>query len=87
MPADVHPVVDGPYTNRAPWINQEVVISGMSGRLPQANSIEEFKQNLYNGVDMVTENEKGWPAGELFSRNLFLLLSICGDYHWGVLDS
>lgn len=62
---DVHPVVDVPYMNSAAWINQEdVVISGMSGRLPEANSIDEFKQKLYDGVDMVTDDERRWPAGE-----------------------
>lgn len=41
-----------------------VVISGISGRLPESNSIAEFKENLFSGVDMVTDDDRRWPAGE-----------------------
>lgn len=41
----------------------EIVISGISGRLPESNSIEEFKQQLFDGVDLVTDDERRWPAG------------------------
>ncbi|XP_022172738.1 fatty acid synthase-like isoform X2 [Myzus persicae] len=43
--------------------NDEVVISGISGRFPESNSIAEFRENLYSGVDMVTDDERRWPAG------------------------
>ncbi|KAJ8720397.1 hypothetical protein PYW07_012440 [Mythimna separata] len=32
----------------------EVVISGISGLFPRSDNVEEFMENLYNGVDMVT---------------------------------
>ena len=44
-----------------------VVVTGMSGRLPQSDTIEEFERNLYNGVDMVTADDARWPMGEFFS--------------------
>ncbi|XP_069122700.1 fatty acid synthase-like [Argopecten irradians] len=40
-----------------------VVISGISCRLPESNNMEEFKQNLMNGVDMVTEDGRRWTPG------------------------
>ncbi|RWS01683.1 fatty acid synthase-like protein, partial [Dinothrombium tinctorium] len=41
----------------------EIVISGISGRFPQSNSIYEFRDNLFSGIDMVTEDDR-WPKGE-----------------------
>lgn len=41
----------------------DIVITGISGRLPESNSIEEFKQQLFDGVDLVTDDERRWPAG------------------------
>ncbi|TKS90319.1 Fatty acid synthase [Collichthys lucidus] len=41
----------------------EIVIAGISGRLPESNNLEEFWENLINGVDMVTEDNRRWtPA-------------------------
>lgn len=42
---------------------EEVVISGISGRFPESDSVEEFKENLFSGVDMVTEDDRRWPIG------------------------
>lgn len=42
----------------------DVVISGISGRFPESNSIAEFRENLFNGIDMVTDDDRRWPAGE-----------------------
>lgn len=35
----------------------EIVISGMSGRFPRSQNINELSYNLYNKIDMCTENE------------------------------
>lgn len=40
----------------------EIVISGFSGRLPESSNIEEFKENLFNGVDMVNDEARRWPT-------------------------
>lgn len=45
-------------------INYEIVISGISGRFPESNSIAEFRENLFSGVDMVTDDNRRWPAGK-----------------------
>ncbi|XP_076049052.1 fatty acid synthase-like [Oratosquilla oratoria] len=42
---------------------ETVVVSGMSGRFPESSSIEEFAENLYGGVDMVTEDGRRWQPG------------------------
>lgn len=41
----------------------EVVITGLSGRLPQSDNIEEFAKQLFDGVDLVTANDTRWPRG------------------------
>ncbi|CAO1403431.1 unnamed protein product [Diamesa serratosioi] len=40
--------------------NDEVVISGISGRFPNSNNMHEFSDNLYNKVDMVDDDERRW---------------------------
>ena len=45
----------------------EVVISGISCRLPESDNMEEFRENLMNGVDMVTEDGRRWKPGKLCS--------------------
>lgn len=35
----------------------------LQGRLPQSSNIEEYKQNLMNGIDMVTEGGSRWTTG------------------------
>jgi len=40
-----------------------VVISGISCRLPQSDNMQEFRDNLMNGVDMVTEDDSRWQPG------------------------
>ncbi|KAL6094787.1 fasn [Pungitius sinensis] len=41
----------------------EIVIAGISGRLPESNNLEEFWENLISGVDMVTEDNRRWTPG------------------------
>lgn len=44
-------------------LDDDVVISGLSGRFPESDSVDEFKRNLFDGVDMVTDDERRWPKG------------------------
>lgn len=44
-------------------IPDPVVVSGVSGRLPESDNVEEFRQHLINGEDMVTESDRRWPPG------------------------
>lgn len=44
-------------------LTDDVVISGFSGRLPESSTIQEFKDNLFNGIDMVNDDPRRWPNG------------------------
>lgn len=41
----------------------EIVITGMSGRLPESENLDEFRDNLLSGTDMVTEDDRRWAPG------------------------
>ncbi|KAL3237297.1 hypothetical protein MRX96_022064 [Rhipicephalus microplus] len=43
----------------------DIVISGFSAYFPHADHLVEFKEKLYAGVDMVTEDDSRWPPGHL----------------------
>jgi fatty acid synthase len=43
---------------------EEVVISGIGGRFPESDTVDEFAQNLYNKVDMITVDDRRWPTGQ-----------------------
>lgn len=49
---------------------EDIVIAGISGRLPESNNLDEFWENLFNGVDMVTEDDRRWKPGRLFFGHL-----------------
>lgn len=42
----------------------DLVISGVSCRLPESENMEEFEQHLLNGEDMVTEDDRRWQPGK-----------------------
>lgn len=42
------------------------MIAGIAGRLPESDNLQEFWENLLNGVDMVTEDDRRWKPGECF---------------------
>ena len=44
-------------------VTDDICITGFSGRLPESSNIEEFKKNLFDGVDMVNDDPRRWPAG------------------------
>nr|XP_050028975.2 fatty acid synthase-like [Dermacentor andersoni] len=45
--------------------DDDIVISGFSGRFPQADHPDEFKEKLYANVDLITDDEARWPRGFL----------------------
>ncbi|EEC19324.1 fatty acid synthase, putative [Ixodes scapularis] len=57
--------------------DEDVVITGFSAYFPQANHLTEFRKKLYDGVDMVTDDEARWPRGtsSWTDRPCFLLSS------------
>lgn len=40
--------------------DDDIVISGISGRFPKSNNMREFAHNLFNKVDMCDESEDRW---------------------------
>jgi len=42
---------------------EEIVISGIAGRFPESNNVEELKNNLLNKIDMVTDDDRRWKLG------------------------
>ncbi|XP_023313670.1 fatty acid synthase-like [Trichogramma pretiosum] len=39
---------------------EEIVISGISGRFPDSNNMKHFEENLMNKVDLVTDDDRRW---------------------------
>ncbi|KAB0795973.1 hypothetical protein PPYR_10034 [Photinus pyralis] len=50
------------HMNGPSAVVDDVVISGISGRFPECDNIEELKQKLFEGVDLVTDDERRWPS-------------------------
>ncbi|XP_050089071.1 fatty acid synthase [Anopheles aquasalis] len=48
---------------RRPAIRDDICITGFSGRLPESSNIDEFRRNLFEGVDMVNDDDRRWPSG------------------------
>ena len=46
--------------------DSDIVISGMSGRFPLSDTTDEFTKNLFDGIDMVTDDDTRWPMGKKF---------------------
>ena len=46
-------------------IEEDIVISGIGGRYPESDSTDEFADNLYNKVDMITLDNRRWRQGKL----------------------
>jgi len=44
-------------------ISEDIVISGIAGRFPEADSMDEFASKLFRGEDMVTCDDRRWPVG------------------------
>ena len=43
--------------------NEEIVISGISGRYPESDNIAEFADNLLAGRDLLTVDDRRWEPG------------------------
>ena len=54
-----------PLPRRMPkWeMNEDIVISGIAGRFPESDNLDEFAAHLYNNDDMVTADDRRWPTG------------------------
>ncbi|XP_041987847.1 fatty acid synthase [Aricia agestis] len=52
----------GAVTNGA-RAEDDIVVTGLSGRLPQSDNIDEFAEQLFAGVDLVTADDRRWTPG------------------------
>ncbi|GAB6031066.1 hypothetical protein CHUAL_007877 [Chamberlinius hualienensis] len=46
-------------------LREDIVVSGISGKFPEAINVQEYRNNLMNGIDMVTDDDRRWPSGFL----------------------
>ena len=63
----------------------EVVISGLSGRLPESDNIAEFREHLINGDDMITEDDRRWEPGAFVLMPWIWKLNH-SEFNWSVRD-
>ena len=42
----------------------EIVISGIAGRFPDSDNIKHFQENLFNKVDLISDDDRRWKLGE-----------------------
>ena len=54
-------------------IKDDIVISGIGGRYPDCDDIEEFWDKLVNGVELSSVDDRRWPVGEY----MYLIASMC----------
>ncbi|OXU23003.1 hypothetical protein TSAR_015481 [Trichomalopsis sarcophagae] len=56
-----------PYPRKLPEIlpGHEIVISGIAGRFPESDNVEELKENLLSAKNLVTDDHRRWKLGEL----------------------
>jgi hypothetical protein len=45
------------------FISDEIVISGIGGRFPESDNLDEFAENLFANRDLITDDETRWPKG------------------------
>uniref|UniRef100_A0A0N4ZB91 Fatty acid synthase n=1 Tax=Parastrongyloides trichosuri TaxID=131310 RepID=A0A0N4ZB91_PARTI len=57
--ASMNSAGDAPF-----WRGQEdIVITGVSGRFPRSENVAEFGEHLFAGEDLITEDDLRWPPG------------------------
>ncbi|XP_046739717.1 fatty acid synthase-like [Diprion similis] len=43
-----------------PKAGDEVVISGIAGRFPESRNLTQFRENLFNKMDLITDDDRRW---------------------------
>ena len=51
-----------------------VVITGIGGRFPESENLDEFWFNLLSGKQLCTKDDRRWPVGK------FMYTCICDVY-------
>lgn len=71
IPSNVHA---SPLPQPKVW-NEDIVISGISGRYPECSNLTEFWTKLTSGVELISCDGRRWPVGE-YSQDSFLSLRL-----------
>lgn len=48
------------------WNDEDIVISGISARLPNCDSVEEFQHKLSAKIDLITDEPRRFQNGEVY---------------------
>jgi fatty acid synthase len=51
-------------TNASLPTGDDIVITGIAGCFPESENVYQFRDNLFNKVYMVTEDDRRWNLGE-----------------------
>lgn len=63
----------------------DIVISGVSGRYPNSDSLNEFWDNLMSGQPLFTPDER-WPPSKFFSK-MKIVYEASSQKHFQILFS
>lgn len=51
---------------------EEIVISGITGRFPNSDNIKEFQDNIFNKIDLGSSDHQRWTnCNNIFFLNYF----------------
>lgn len=50
------------------WNDEDIVITGISARLPNCDSVEEFQEKLLAKVDLITDEPRRFQSGLCFNK-------------------
>jgi fatty acid synthase len=54
----------GLQMSQPPADGEEIVISGLAGCFPESENVYQFRDNLFNKVDMITDDDRRWNLGQ-----------------------
>lgn len=57
-----------------------IVISGISGRYPESDNLEEFWDKLIQGVELISCDDRRWPVGESKLNFFYFALLLTASY-------
>jgi len=60
----------------------DIVISGISGKFPESDSMKEFQDNLFNKVDLGTDDERRWLHGNIYINKKFFKFRYTCDLYY-----
>lgn len=45
---------------------EDIVISGIAGRFPGSHNVKHLQENLFNKVDLGTDDDRRWSHGKIY---------------------